>query len=246
MSDKKTVFITGSNRGVGKAMIEAFASNGINIIAHARKQTDEFESEIQETGNINNIAITPIYFDLLDTETMQSKVKSLLRSDINIDILINNAGIAHGGLFRMTSVKTIRNIFDVNFFAQLELTQLLLNPMTKRKSGCVINMTSVSGIDSKAGNCAYGASKAAIIAWTKTLAAEVGSYGVRVNAIAPGLTDTNMAKEMEEKAGISMLRESAMGRLAKPSEIAEVAVFLASDKANFVNGQVIRVDGGTV
>ena len=238
-----TVLITGSNGGIGRALIKSFASNGYNIIAHELSGSDLHLEYIEEVKKQYGVEITPVYFDLTNSDEMKSKIRDL--NKLKIDVLVNCAGIAHGGLFQMTSMDTIRRVFDINFFSMLELTQLLLRPMVKHKSGCIINFSSISGLDSKTGNCAYGTSKAAVIAWTKTLASELGPLGIRVNAIAPGLTDTNMAKQMEDKAGAAMISDSAMNRLARPEEIAEVALFLASDKASFVNGQVIRVDGGS-
>ena len=240
----KTALITGTNRGIGKAMIEAFAANGANIYAHARKETPEFILYINSVSKQYGVEIVPIYFDMIDTDIMKTEINKLIKSKINIDILINNAGIAHGGLFTMTKIQTIREIFDINLFVHMELTQLIIRQMMKNKSGCIINMSSISGFDLKAGNSAYGVSKAAISAWTKTLAAEMGKYGIRINAIAPSLTDTDMASLMQKDASISMVQSSAMKRMAKPEEIADVAVFLSSDKSSFINGEVIRVDGG--
>lgn len=244
MENIKCALVTGSNRGIGNAILRALAQAGYQVIAHARKETPEFADTIRAVASETGSTIRPVYFDMTDTETMKKEIKAILKQKNQIDILVNNAGVAHGSLFQMTSMQTVRDVFDVNFFSYLELTQLLLRPMVKRGNGCIINLASVSGMDSKAGNCAYGTSKAAVIAWTRTLAAEVGKLGVRVNAIAPSLADTDMAKQIEEQAGIDMLRDSAMNRLATPEEIANVALFLASGKASFVNGQVIRVDGG--
>lgn len=239
----KTVFITGTNRGIGKQFAVRFAAEGYKVIAHARHDNEEFRSFIGELQNRGS-AIEPIFFDVTDTDEMKRTVKKLLSSGVSVDILINNAGIAHGGLFCMTKIETIRNVFSVNLFSYMEMTQLLLRGMMRNHSGCIINMASIAGMDLREGNSAYGVSKAAVIAWTKTLAGEVAPYGIRVNAIAPGLTDTDMAKQMEKKAGEQMVEASAMKRLAKPDEIAEVALFLASDRASFLNGQTIRVDGG--
>ena len=241
---RKTVFISGSNRGIGKAMVYAFIKAEYNVVAHSRKKDEVMEKEYASIAGENGVTVYHLYFDMLDSDDMKNSIKQLRKENIEVDVLVNNAGIAHGGLFQMTSIDTIRNVFDVNFFSHLELTQSLLRPMVKKGKGCIINMASISGLDSKAGNCAYGTSKAAMIAWTKTLASELGPQGIRVNAIAPGLTDTGMAAQMEEQAGISMLRDSAMRRLAKPEEIANIAVFLASDEATFINGEVIRADGG--
>jgi 3-oxoacyl-[acyl-carrier protein] reductase len=162
-----------------------------------------------------------------------------------IDVLVNNAGVAHGGLFQMTPMAKVREVFDVNLFAPLALSQAVIGPMRKRGGGSIINIASIAGLDLHAGNVAYGTSKAALIAATRTLAAELGALNIRVNAIAPGLTDTDMAGQMEKKAGTDMVERTAFKRMAKPTEIADTAVFLASDMASFITGQVLRVDGGT-
>jgi len=180
---------------------------------------------------------------MLDTAAMKERVKELKKDKIVIDALINNAGIAHGGLFQMTPVSDIKKVFDVNLFAQMELTQLVLKIMAK-ENAAIVNVASVAGVDMKGGNSAYGVSKAAMIAWTKVLQTELRGK-VRVNAVAPGLTETDMATLMEKQAGLSMVQNSLMKRMAKPEEIANVAVFLASYKSSFINGQVIRVDGGS-
>lgn len=240
----RVCFITGSNRGIGRAMAEEFARNGADLIAHARLKTDAFEADMSGIADKYGVSVTPVYFDMTDSEAMKEVFRELYKNKTKIDILINNAGVAHGGLFGMTPVSKIKEVFEINLFSVMELTQLVLKIMTRQKSGCIVNLASIAGIDLKPGNSAYGVSKAAVIAWTKTLASEVAQYGIRVNAIAPGLTDTNMASLMEDKAGKEMIESSAMKRLAKPEEIAKVALFLASENASFVNGQVIRVDGG--
>jgi len=241
----KTAIITGSNRGIGHTILETFAREGCSTIwAHVRCESVSFSNEVNVLSEKFGTEIIPVYFDMTDTELLRESIKNLIRSKKRIDILVNNAGIAHGGLFQMTPVQQIKDVFDVNFFAGMEITQLVTRIMTKQKSGSIINMASISGIDLKKGNCAYGVSKAAVIAWTKTLSSELGSYGVRVNAVAPGLTDTRMATLMEENAGMEMVNDSAFSRLGTPQEIANTVLFLASDLSSFINGQVIRVDGG--
>ncbi len=240
----KTAFITGTNRGIGKAIVEEFAKNGANIIAHARKETPEFVAFLKETAEKYGVDIRPAYFDITDYDAMKQNIRALIASKIPVHILVNNAGIAHGGYFQMTSIQKIREVFEINFFAHLELTQQLLRWIIRCGGGSIINMSSISGIDMLEGNCAYGVSKAALIAFTQTLAAECGTNGVRVNAICPGLTDTDMGAQMKPENGNKMIETSAMKRKAYPQEIAKVAVFLASDESSFINGQPIRVDGG--
>lgn len=241
----KNVIITGTNRGIGKKMVEIFAANGATIWAHARKSTPEFLEFIDSVSKKYNVIINPVYCDMTSKEEIKECVKSIRASKAKIDVLINNVGVAHGGLFQMTSIDEIRRIFDINLFSIMEFTQMIARLMVKEKSGSIVNLASIAGIDLHVGNCAYGTSKAALIAFTKTLSAELAPLGIRVNAIAPGLTDTDMATLMEDKAGSAMIEESSMNRLARPEEIAETVLFLASEKASFITGQVIRCDGGS-
>ena len=238
------VFISGSNRGLGKAIACAFAELGADLILHCRKNTPEFETFVSELGSQYKIRVYTVFFDLRDHEAMKASVRELHLQKLYVDILVNSAGVPAGGLFQMTSMDSIRDVFEINLFSQMELTQLLLRPMIKRKHGCIINLCSIAGEDLHAGNSAYGASKAALAAFTRTLAAETGASGVRVNAVAPGLCDTRMSLKMEEDAASQMIDSSAMKRLGKPEEIASVVTFLASKDANFINGQILRVDGG--
>ncbi len=244
-SNNKNVLITGARGGIGKALCKVFAQNSFNIYAHARKQDDDFEQYLAKIAKDYNVETSPLYFDMTDNDAMKTVIKNIFKQKINIDVLINNSGVAHGGLFQMTSISKIREIFEINLFSHMELTQLILRAMTRAQKGNIINISSISGLDLAQGNCAYGVSKAALAAWTKTLAAECIKYNIRVNAIAPGLTKTNMAELMEEKAKEDMVLASAMNRLATPEEIANVALFLASEKSSFINGQIIRVDGGS-
>jgi 3-oxoacyl-[acyl-carrier protein] reductase len=243
MSEKR-VMVTGARGGIGKALILKFAEAGYDVIACNRDENADFTSFLQCVETDYGIKTFQAYFNLADVVAIKSEAKRVLSDIGNVHVLVNNAGVAHGGLFAMTKVQTIRDVFEINLFSYMELTQVLLRPMMRQKAGCIINMSSIAGIHVRAGNSAYGVSKAAVKAWTETLAAECAPYGIRVNAIAPSLVDTNMAKQMESKAGEEMIHASAMDRLAKPDEVANVAVFLASENASFINGQTIIVNGG--
>lgn len=240
----RTALVTGCNRGIGRAVAEELASQGANLVAHARREDPLFLADMNELAVLHGVKVHPIFFDIADTESMKAEVKKILEGGVQVDVLVNNAGVAHGGLFQMTPVSKVREVFDVNFFAQLEMMQLLIRHMIRNQSGSIINVSSIAGIDLHAGNIAYGVSKTALIAATKTIAAEVGAHGVRVNAIAPGMTDTDLASKFGEKAMDQAKRESAAKRLAKVGEVAQVVAFLASDRSSFVNGEVIRIDGG--
>lgn len=242
---EKTAMVTGCNRGIGRAIVERFAEQGASIWAHARQATPEFTADMAECAARHGVEIRPVAFDVADAAALKAALKEIVASGKPLDVLVNNAGVAHGGLFQMTSMTKVREVFEINLFAPLAITQAVIGLMRKRGGGSIINIASISGLDLKAGNVAYGTSKAALIAATRTLAAELGAHGIRVNAIAPGLTDTEMARMMESKAGSDMIERTAFKRLARPTEIADTAVFLASELASFVSGQVLRVDGGS-
>ncbi|MBQ8040664.1 MAG: SDR family oxidoreductase [Lachnospiraceae bacterium] len=240
----KNAVVTGSNRGIGKATVIKLAENGCNIWACARKKTDDFEAELNRISSENNVKITPIYFDLSDETDIKENFKEIYKTKESIDILVNAAGIVNVDLFQMTSMKVLRNVFETNFFGAAFLTQLVLKVMTRQRSGSIVNVASISGLDVHPSNCTYGSSKAALIAFTKLLASEVGSLGIRVNGVAPGPTDTDMIRIVQGKVGDAVLQNCAMNRFAKVEEIAEAILFLASDKSSFINGEIIRIDGG--
>ena len=237
----KSVVITGANGGMGRAFVRAFAMEGYTVIPCARQETEQFSEYLHEISEQFRVDVYPCYFDVVDTAVMKSEIMRVMKLVDSVDVLVNNVGMAHTGLLTMTKIETVRKVFDVNYFSYLELTQIILKKMMRQKSGCIINMSSIAADDMKAGNSAYGASKAAVKAWTKSLAAEVAQFGVRVNALAPGMIDTSMASTWNIEDAIAM---SDMKRMATPDEIANVAVYLVSDKASFVNGQTIRINGG--
>ena len=240
----KTALITGANRGIGLAIMELFAKNGADIWACTRKENEKFTKLITDFREQYGINIRPLYFDLSDSDAINFTLKTLVVNKEKIDVLINNAGVAHGGFLQMTPISKIKEIFEINFFSQVLVIQSIAKIMMKQKSGSIVNITSIAGIDSNPGYSAYGSSKAALNFITKTLSKELISYNIRTNAIAPGLTGTEMAGFMDEKAKNAMISSSAMNRLAEPNDIASSALFLASDLSSFVNGQIIRVDGG--
>lgn len=240
----KTVLVTGTARGIGRACVEEFVACGCNVIAHARRESDAFTSWSAELANKFGVVVRPIYFDMADSASMKAELRKLITEKVPLSAIVNNAGVPHGGLFQMTSVDKIKEVFNVNFFAQLELTQFLYRYLVKLGGGSIVNIASVSGINLSPGNCAYGVSKAALMAFTKTFAAECAAQKVRVNAVAPGLIDTDMAKMMDEKAHTEMIDASPMHRLGLPHEVAKVVAFLASDDSSYMTGEIVKVTGG--
>lgn len=238
------VIITGCNRGIGKAMIEAFAVSGANIWACARKSTPDYEYWLENTAKDNGVWIKPVYFELTDTEALNAGIQSIIDEGLTIDVLVNNAGISTVGLLSMSKVEDIEKLFDVNYFAMLRIIQKVSKRMSRQRKGSIINMGSNAGIDPQPGKIAYGSSKAAVMMMTKCLAKELGPMGIRVNAIAPGPIETEMIHQYKEDILKNLASESALRRLGKTEEIAQVALFLASEQSSYINGEIIKVDGG--
>jgi 3-oxoacyl-[acyl-carrier protein] reductase len=173
-------------------------------------------------------------------------VKKIILISKKVDILVNNAGIASGALFQMTTISELRKVFEINFFSQIVISQGISRVMSRNKSGSIINLASTSAFIADPGTLAYGSSKSAFARATKSMATELGSMGIRVNALAPSVTKTDMFDQMSADARDSLIESSALKRCAEPQDIANVALFLASDLSLYVTGQVIRVDGGIV
>ncbi|MDR0649122.1 MAG: SDR family oxidoreductase [Synergistaceae bacterium] len=244
---EKTAIITGTNRGIGLATLEAFAANGAKVYAHARRETPDFLALINDISRMYGIEIWPVCFDLTDYDAMKQKMKEIAASKRSIDILVNNAGaVADSSSFLMTSVEKMKAVFEVNFFAQMALSQYVARMMmrNKRAGMSIVNVASAAGIDGDPAQVEYSASKAALIGATKKLAIELNGYNIRVNAVAPGVTDTDMVSAMDEGLMRRTLEKTVMNRKAQTGEIAGAILFLASGLSSFMTGQVLRVDGG--
>ena len=237
--------ITGANRGIGFSILKKFSKNGANIIACARQKSSQFENDITNISNECKNKITPVYFDLLSKDEIEKGIKAIFNLSDNIEILVNNAGINQAALFQMTPIKKIKEIFEINFFSHLLLTQKLMKIMIKNKKGTIINVASNAAVECDLGRTGYASSKAALIAFTKVLSKELGSFNIRVNAVAPGITKTDMMdKDVSKKIIDEAIKRVPLKRAAEPDEISDVILFLASDMSRYVNGEVVFATGG--
>ena len=241
----KTAVITGCNKGIGKKILEIFSINGADIYACVRKNNKEFSSYIENISSKNKNTIVPIELDFEDLNQVKNKSREILEKSEKIDVIVNNVGIVENSIFQMTTIQNIKKIFDVNFFSQMAFTQILLKSMTKQKNGSIIYISSSSAIDGNIGRNAYSSSKAATISQAKTLAREIGKMKIRVNVIAPGLTETDMMKNnTPKKIQDEVINQTSLNRIGTTEDIANVALFFASDLSKYVTGQTLRVDGG--
>ena len=246
MSDfsNKVACITGAAGGMGRAVATELAKRHADLILCDLQESENFTVFIEGLKAEYGVQVYPFYFNLEDEESIKEGLKAIKVLKIKIDILVNNAGMPHLAILPFTKMSDVKKVFQVKYFAQLQITQSLLGIIKKNENSSIINLSSIAGIDGDIGNSVYGATKASMALFTKVLSKELTSSHIRVNAVAPGLTNTNFATMMGQKAIESMEQISTMGRLGNPQEIANTIVFLASDEASFINGQIIRIDGG--
>ena len=199
MLEGKNAIITGTRRGIGRATVETFASFGANVWACARKPDDSFEADMRQIAEKYGVSIWPIYFDVTDEIQIKQAVQVIRKQKVSIDVLVNMAGIVEDSTtFQMTSIAKMKHLFDTNFFAVTLLTQYISRLMARQNSGSIINIASIAGIDGEPAQYEYATSKAAIVGATKHLARELAANNIRVNAVAPGMIETEMGAKIEE------------------------------------------------
>lgn len=242
MLQGKVAVITGSARGIGSAIVGQFVANRAAVFACIRKMTPELNAHFEKLREQYHAEIFPIILDVSDKESIKTAVKEIFQVRKTLDILVNNAGITTAALFPMTSENQFRNIFDTNFFGPVLLTQYLLKRFVS--GGSIINISSSAALEANAGLSAYASSKSALLTWSRCLARELGERNIRVNVVAPGVTGTDILKDLSQDSIQKRIAANALKRMGQPAEIAQVVLYLASDKSSYVTGQVFRVDGG--
>lgn len=241
MTDKKVALITGASRGIGKACAIELAKAGFDIIvnyAGNEEAANNTVNEIKETG-VNAVALK---FDVSNQEAVSEAVEKIMAEFGRIDVLVNNAGITRNGLFIRMNPQAWEDVINTNLNSAYYVTQPVSKIMMKQRSGAIINMSSVSGIYGNAGQANYASAKAGLIGFTKALAKELASRGIRVNAVAPGFIQTDMTKDLNTE---KIVESIPLKQLGKPEDIAKTVKFLAVD-GTYITGQIVGVDGGLV
>lgn len=238
----KTVLVTGSSRGIGKAIAFAFAKQGCNIVLNASTSSDELLKAQEELKAMDCYSYSYLA-DVSDYKSCKEMFHNITNIYGNIDILINNAGVAHIGLFTDMTPEEWDKLININIKSCFNCTHLALPKMISRKSGTIINVSSIWGDRGASCEAVYSATKGAVNSFTKAMAKEVGPSGIRVNAISAGVIDTKMNNCLNQEEKEVLTNEISLMRFGKADEIADLAVFLASGKASFINGQIITIDG---
>ena len=243
MLKEKVAVITGGSRGIGRCIAKKFAQNHAKVALIATKDGEEIRNAV---GELSSLGVTAkAYFaSVADMDEMENVAASIIKDFGRVDVLVNNAGITKDNLLMSMKRDEIDAVIDVNLKGCMYSTKAFLRNFLKQKSGNVINISSVVGMMGNKGQTNYSASKAGIIGFTKSLAKEYGKKNLRANAIAPCYIETSMTEVLSDEVKDAIKKEIVLGRLGKPEDVADLALFLASDMSSYITGEVIKVDGG--
>lgn len=243
MLKNKVAVITGASRGIGKAIALEFAAIGADLALIYAGNREAAEQTVEQ-AQLFGVSAIAYRCDVRSFQTVKATVDEILSAFGFVDILVNNAGITRDGLLLSMSEESFDDVMDTNLKGTFNMIRHLYPHMMKRRSGTIINISSVSGLRGNAGQANYSSAKAGIVGLTKTVARELASRNVTCNAIAPGYIETDMTAKLSEKTAQAALEMIPLKRMGKPEEVAKLAAFLASDSARYITGEVIRIDGG--
>ncbi|QQR89138.1 MAG: 3-oxoacyl-ACP reductase FabG [Myxococcales bacterium] len=240
---ERVALVTGGSRGIGRAVCVALAQSGATVVINYQSNEEAARKSAEAIEAVGGSA-TIVRFDVADADASDAAISELVKKHGRLDILVNNAGIALDNLLLRVKAEEIARTFETNVAGAILCSKSAMRVMMRKKYGRIINISSVVGESGNPGQAVYSASKAALIGLTKTLAREYASRGVTVNAVAPGFIDTDMTSTLPEAALTAAIAQTPVGRVGSAQEVAAAVVYLASEEAGYVTGQVLRVNGG--
>ena len=243
MLEGKIALVTGAAKGIGRAIALALAADGATVIVNYNGSAQKAEAVVDEIKALGKDS-EAYQCNVANTADVDAMIKDVIKRYGSLDILVNNAGITRDNLIMKMSEEDFDAVIDANLKGFFNTIKAVSRQMLKQRAGRIINITSVSGILGNAGQANYAASKAGIIGLTKTMARELASRGITVNGIAPGFVDTEMTQVLSDEVKEAATKQIPLGRFGKPEDIANMAAYLASEKAAYITGQIISVDGG--
>ncbi len=239
----KVAVITCGTRGIGKQIAISLAKNGYDIATNYRTENDDLKNLVEKIKEIG-VNVFTYKCDVSDFSSSEEFIKNIISQFGKIDVLINNAGITKDGLLIRMKKEDFENVIDVNLVGTFNITRNVIPHMIKAKTGRIVNISSVVGVSGNAGQTNYSASKAGIIGFTKSLAKEVASRNITVNAVAPGFIQTQMTEVLKDEVKEEILKQIPLKRLGTTDDVANVVKFLVSEESSYITGQVINIDGG--
>lgn len=243
MEERKVAFVTGGSRGIGKEVALKFAENGYNIVINYVSDNTDIEKLKNEFAQ-KGVEALIIKADVTNSEEIENLVKEVIEKFGKIDVLVNNAGITKDNLLMRMSEEEFDKVINVNLKGTFIVTKAVIKYMMKKRSGSIINLSSVVGVAGNAGQANYSASKAGIIGFTKSIAKEVASRNIRANAVAPGFIETDMTAVLSDSVKENIHNQIPLKRMGSAKEVANLIYFLGADDSSYITGQVINVDGG--
>jgi len=239
----KTAVITGASRGIGRACAFVFAEQGANIVFTYNKSKDAADRLVKELEGFG-VGCVAIQADVRDYNKCRVVVEESIKNFNKLDIVVNNAGIVKDAALVMMKLEGWHDVIETNLGGCFNMSRAAIVTLLKQKSGCIVNISSIAGLVGVARQTNYSAAKAGIIGFSKALAKEAGPYNVRVNVVCPGYIQTDMVESVPEKFRRELLENIPMKRLGRPEEVAQVCLFLASERASYITGKVVQIDGG--
>lgn len=243
--ENKVILITGAGRGIGRVIAEQCAKDGATVYTNDL-QPGDMEDWSRNCSELNGTKVAPICFDVTDTAALKAGLMSIYKAEGRIDCVVNNAAIIANQKLGMVTKALLEKMYSVNVFAVIDMLQIASRLMARNGGGCFVNIASITGVVGSPGQVAYSSTKGAIIAMTKSAAKELSPMQIRVNAVAPGIIETERFKELYESDGDKIdqrISRIALGRLGTPQDVADAVSFLASDRAAYISGQILGVDG---